>query len=58
MEIETRECRRRIELMLYWIIMDEDTGDVIGLRPDAPEEMIAEYQRYLAEMEHAETLIR
>lgn len=40
MEIETPECNRRIELMPHWVIMDEDTGDVIGLRPDAPEEMI------------------
>lgn len=58
MEIETPECNRRIELMLHWVIMDEDTGDITGLRPDAPEEMIAEYQRYLAEMELAEALIR
>ena len=58
MEIETPECNRRIELMLHWVIIDEDTGDVIGLRPDAPEEMIAEYQRYLEEMERAEALIR
>lgn len=58
MEIETPECNRRIELMLHWVIMDEDTGDITGLRPDAPEEMIAEYQRYLAEMERAEALIR
>ena len=58
MEIETPECNRRIELMLHWVIMDEDTGDITGLMPDTPEEMIAEYQRYLAEMELAETLIR
>lgn len=58
MEIETPECNRRIELMLHWVIMDEDTGDITGLRPDATEEMIAEYQRYLAEMERAEALIR
>lgn len=58
MEIETPECNRRIELMLHWVIMNEYTGDITGLRPDAPEEMIAEYQRYLAEMELAEALIR
>ena len=58
MEIETPECCRRIELMLHWVIMDDETGDVTGLRPDAPEEMIAEYQRYLTEMERAEALIR
>lgn len=58
MEIETRECNRRIELMLHWVIMNEETGDITGLRPDAPEEMITEYQRYLAEMERAEALIR
>ena len=58
MEIETPECNRRIELMLHWVIMDEDTGDITGLRPDAPEEMVAEYQRYLAEMERAEARIR
>ena len=58
MEIETPECNRHIELMLHWVIMDEDTGDITGLKPDAPEEMIAEYQRYLAEMELAEALIR
>ena len=58
MEIETPECNRRIELMLHWVIMDEDTGDITGLRSDAPEEMIAEYQRYLAVMERAEALIR
>ena len=26
MEIETPECNRRIELMLHWVIMDEDIG--------------------------------
>lgn len=57
MEIETPECNRRIELMLHWVIMDEDTRDITGLKPDAPEEMVAEYQRYLAEMERAEALI-
>lgn len=58
MEIETPECRHRVELMQHWIIEDEDTGDLIGLKPDAPPDMIAEYQRYLAEMESSETLIR
>lgn len=58
MKIETPECNCRIELMLHWVIIDEDTGDITGLRPDAPEEMITECQRYLAEMEHAEALIR
>lgn len=58
MEIETPECNRRIELMLHWVIMNEDTGDVIGLKPDAPDEMIEEYQRYLAEMDSEDALIR
>ena len=30
MEIETPECNRRIELMLHWVIIDEDTGDGYG----------------------------
>lgn len=58
MEIETPECRRRIELMQHWIIENEDTGDLIGLRPDAPTDMVAEYQKYLAEMASSEPLIR
>ena len=58
MEIETPECRRRIELMQHWIIENEDTGDLIGLKPDAPPDIVAEYQKYLAEMASSEPLIR
>lgn len=58
MEFETPECKRRIELMQYWIIEDENTGDVIGLKPEAPAEMIEEYQKYLAEINSSEPLIR
>lgn len=44
MEMETKEVALRLELMNDWIIEDEDTGDVIGLKDGAPDYMKAEYE--------------
>lgn len=54
MTTETSERERRIELMLYWVIADEDTGDIIGLKPGAPVQMVEEYQKYLGELNNKE----
>ena len=58
METETPECKRRIELMLYWVIANEETGDVLGLKPDAPPEIVEEFQRYLDEINSKEPVLR
>lgn len=58
MEFRTEAVERRLELMNHWIIENEDTGDVIGIKPGAPAEMQAEYEAYLAELDAAEPVVR
>ena len=41
-----------------WIIEDEDTGDVIGLKDGAPDYMKAEYEKYLREQESTDPVLR
>lgn len=58
MEMETKEVALRLELMNDWIIEDEDTGDVIGLKDGAPDHMKAEYEKYLREQESTDPVLR
>ena len=58
MEMETKEVLARLELMSNWVIEDEDTGDVIGLKADAPDNMKAEYDKYLEELQSTEPVLR
>ena len=58
MEMETKEVALRLELMNDWIIEDEDTGDVIGLKDGAPDRMKAEYEKYLREQESTDPVLR
>lgn len=58
MEMETKEVLERLELMNNWVIEDEDTGDVIGLKADAPDSMKAEYEKYLEELQSTEPVLR
>lgn len=58
MEMETKEVTLRLELMNDWIIEDEDTGDVIGLKDGAPDYMKAEYEKYLREQESTDPVLR
>lgn len=58
MEMETKEVALRLELMNNWIIEDEDTGDILGLKDDAPDEMKAEYEKYLKELESTDPVLR
>ena len=58
MEMETKEVLARLELMSNWVIEDEDTGDVIGLKADAPDNMKAEYEKYLEELQSTEPVLR
>ena len=58
MEMETKEVALRLELMNDWIIEDEDTGDVIGLKDGAPDYMKAEYEKYLREQESTDPVLR
>ena len=56
--METKEVLARLELMSNWVIEDEDTGDVIGLKADAPDNMKAEYEKYLEELQSTEPVLR
>lgn len=58
MEMDTKEVQTRLELMNNWVIEDEDTGDVIGLKENAPDDMKAEYAKYLKEQQSTEPVLR
>lgn len=58
MEMDTKEVQARLELMNNWVIEDEDTGDVIGLKENAPDDMKAEYAKYLKEQQSTEPVLR
>lgn len=58
MEFGSKELELRLELMSNWILEDEDSGDILGLKDGAPDEMKAEYEKYLKEMESTEPIIR
>lgn len=58
MEFGSKELELRLELMSNWILEDEDSGDILGLKDGAPDEMKAEYEKYLKEMESTEPVVR
>jgi len=47
----------RVKTMDY-VIRDEDTDEIIGLREDAPDDVKADYEAMLAEENSAEPVIR
>lgn len=47
----------RVKTMDY-VIRDEDTDEIIGLREDAPDDVKADYEAMLAEENSTEPVIR
>ena len=49
MELQSKELDEHLKMMEY-TIEDEETGEIIGIRPDAPEDAKALFDKMMAEM--------
>lgn len=57
MQMKTPEVELRLRTMEY-VIRDEDTDEITGLHPDAPPEVVEDYNRMMDEMNSLEPIVR